>query len=141
MNPVLAAGAVVVDDAGRILMVKRGHDPEKGRWSVPGGHVEVGETLREAAAREVFEETGFEVAVGDELWCVTVPYDGSDTFEIHDFSATVIGGSLRAGDDADDARWVAPGDLTNLPLVATLRDHFARAGIGEMRPCAPDPSG
>lgn len=129
MKPVLAAGAVIVDDAGRVLMVKRGHDPDKGRWSIPGGHVEAGETLVAAAAREVFEETGLRVEIGRELWSVTLPYPGNETFEIHDFTATVIGGDLRPGDDADDAQWLTPAQLADLPMVATLRTHFEGLGI------------
>lgn len=129
MKPVLAAGAVIVDDAGRVLMVKRGHDPDKGRWSIPGGHVEPDETLVAAARREVFEETGLHVEIGRELWSVTVPYPGDETFEIHDFEATVIGGHLRAGDDADDARWLTADQLVDLPMVSTLRAHFEELGI------------
>ncbi|MGB6244491.1 MULTISPECIES: NUDIX hydrolase [Gordonia] len=129
MEPVLAAGAVIVDDDGRVLMIKRGHAPEKGRWSVPGGHVEPGETIAEAAVREVFEETGLQVRVGAELWCVTVPYGDGETFEIHDFAATVIGGELMPGDDADEARWMTASQLAAVPLVATLADCLRSAGI------------
>lgn len=141
MQPVLAAGAVIVDDLGRILMVKRGHDPEKGCWSVPGGHVEPGESIREAAAREVLEETGLVVEIGDELWCATLPYSGGDTFEIHDFAATVVSGRLRAGDDADDVQWLSADDLDGLPMAAGLRDHLARAGILSGNRREPNPSG
>ena len=61
MQIVPAAGAVVTDSSGRVLLVRRGREPQKGRWSVPGGSAEPGETLREAAAREVFEETGLRI--------------------------------------------------------------------------------
>jgi len=79
---VLAASAVITDDAGRVLLVLRGTEPEKGRWSVPGGSVESGETLAEAAAREAFEETGLRVSVGRELWCVTIPAGDGRVFEV-----------------------------------------------------------
>ena len=140
VNPVLAAGAVIVDDDGRVLMVKRGHDPDKGRWSVPGGHVEPGESIRDAAAREVLEETGLRVEIGDEMWCTTIPYRDGETFEIHDFAATVVGGSLRAGDDADEARWMTRDDLEHLPIVATLRDYFHQEGLLSVNHPAPNPS-
>jgi 8-oxo-dGTP diphosphatase len=129
MEVVLAASAVVTDAAGRVLLVKRGRDPQRGRWSVPGGRVEAGESLEEAAAREVLEETGLRVDVGRELWTVRVPTGGGREFEVHDFAATVAGGALRAGDDADDARWMAPGALPALRLTTHLADHLRRAGV------------
>lgn len=129
MEVVLAASAVVTDAAGRVLLVKRGRDPQRGRWSVPGGRVEAGESLQEAATREVLEETGLRVDVGDELWAVRVPTGDGREFEIHDFAATAAGGDLRAGDDADDARWVEPGSLAALRLTSRLADHLRRAGM------------
>lgn len=104
MEAVLAASAVITDEDGRVLLVLRGTEPEKGRWSILGGTVESGETLREAAAREAFEETGLRVTVGDELWRVTIAAGDGRVFEVHDFAATVTGGALQPGDDAADAR-------------------------------------
>ncbi|WP_417233922.1 NUDIX domain-containing protein [Arthrobacter sp.] len=129
MGVVRAASAVITDDGGRVLLVLRGTEPEKGRWSVPGGSVEPGETLAEAAAREAFEETGLRVSVGRELWCVTIPAGDGRVFEVHDFAATVTGGELTPGDDADDARWVTAADLDQLPLTTNLADYLRRAGI------------
>ncbi|WOC14454.1 NUDIX hydrolase [Gordonia sp. MP11Mi] len=129
MTRVLAASAVIVDDAGRVLLVQRGHEPEKGRWSVPGGHVEDGETFAQAARREALEETGLDVEIGIELWSVEVPYGEFGVFEIHDFSATVLGGSLQAGDDADAVRWCTDDDLDSLPLTKGLAGHLRRAGV------------
>ena len=129
MQIVPAAGAVVTDSSGRVLLVRRGREPQKGRWSVPGGSAEPGETLREAAAREVFEETGLRVRVGRELWCLAIPAGADRTYEVHDFAATVIGGTLTPGDDADDARWVTPAELDELPLTTGLRDYLVLAGI------------
>ncbi|MEE1622615.1 MULTISPECIES: NUDIX domain-containing protein [Micrococcales] len=129
MEIVLAASAVITDDAGRVLLVLRGTEPEKGRWSIPGGSVEPGETLAEAAAREAFEETGLRVSVGRELWCVTIPAGEGRVFEVHDFAATVTGGELASGDDADDARWVAAAELDQLPVTANLADYLRGAGI------------
>lgn len=126
---ILAASAVVTDGAGRVLLVKRGKEPQKGRWSVPGGSVEPGESLEGAAARECLEETGLEVSVGRELWSLTTPTADGRLFEIHDFAAAVTGGSLMAGDDADDARWVHPDDLEPLPLTVGLAQYLCRAGV------------
>lgn len=128
-NIVLAASAVITDAEGRVVLVKRGKDPQKGRWSVPGGSVEAGETLEEAAAREAWEETGLQVAIGRELWSMTTPTGDGRTYEIHDFEATVISGELVAGDDADDVRWVAPGELKDMMLTVDLVDYLRRAGI------------
>ncbi|HET8602424.1 MAG TPA: bifunctional GNAT family N-acetyltransferase/NUDIX hydrolase [Marmoricola sp.] len=126
---VTAVGAVVVDDEGRVLLVQRGHEPERGRWTVPGGRVEEGESLAEAVAREVREETGLEVAVHEELWSLRKRVDDARDYVIRDFRATVTGGRLRPGDDAPDARWVAPEDLDALPLTEDLLAWLRRAGV------------
>jgi acetyl-CoA carboxylase carboxyl transferase subunit beta len=124
---ILGASAVIVAD-GAILLVQRGHEPQLGRWSVPGGRVEPGETLAEAARREAYEETGLEVRIGDELWDLTIPA-GDVAYEVHDFAATVTGGTLRAGDDAADVRWVPFGELDLLPLTDGLMGYLTRGGI------------
>jgi 8-oxo-dGTP diphosphatase len=129
MEIVLAAGAVIIDTAGRLLLVRRGREPQRGRWSVPGGRVEPGERLEVAAARESLEETGLHVEVGPELWTVHLPTGDGRTFEVHDFAATPVAGDLRPGDDADDARWVAVRDLHRLPLTTHLVDHLRGGGI------------
>jgi acetyl-CoA carboxylase carboxyl transferase subunit beta len=124
---ILGASVVVVAD-GAILLVQRGHEPQLGRWSVPGGRVEPGETLRQAATREAYEETGLEVRVGRELWSLLIP-DGDRTFEVHDFAATVAGGTLRAGDDAADVRWIPFEELEDLPLTDGLMGYLRGGGI------------
>lgn len=129
MEIVIAASAVIVDDEGRVLLVKRGHEPQKGLWSVPGGRVEPGETPAEAAAREVREETGLEVTVGAQLWTATVPFGDHLTYEVHDFAATRIGGVLNAGDDADDARWFSPTELGAAPLAEGLLSRLRAGGV------------
>ena len=108
-HPVVGVGAVVVQ-AGKALIVKRAHEPRKGEWSLPGGRVELGESLVEATRREILEETGLDVAVGDmvEVFDRIHRLDAAIRyhFVIVDFLCTVIGGTLRAGDDADAVAWV-----------------------------------
>jgi 8-oxo-dGTP diphosphatase len=119
-------GGVIQDDQGRLLLIKRGHAPGAGLWSLPGGRIEPGETDAEALVREMREETGLAVEPGPLIGRVRRPGQGEDVLDIRDYAATVTGGTLRAGDDAAQARWVAPGDLASLPitegLVETLTD-------------------
>jgi 8-oxo-dGTP diphosphatase len=126
---VLAAGAVVRDAAGRLLLVQRGKDPEAGRWTLPGGRVEPGESPAAAAAREVTEETGLVVAVGREWLVIERPAGPDAVFEIHDFVAEPRGGALRAGDDAADVGWFTPAELAGLPLTTDLLAHLGAAGL------------
>jgi 8-oxo-dGTP diphosphatase len=120
--PVECAGAVVRDEAGRLLLIRRGHEPAAGMWSLPGGRVETGETAAEAAAREVLEETGLEIVVGDVVITAVV---GDGRFRVQYFAASVVGGELHAGDDASEVRWVQDADLASLPLTPGLLDALA----------------
>ncbi|MEE4024220.1 NUDIX hydrolase [Gordonia sp. PKS22-38] len=126
---VVGVGAIVWDTADRLLLVERGRPPQAGRWTVPGGKVEPGESLPAAAAREVLEETGLHVQVGVEAWVVDIPGDDDVVFEVHDFVAEVRSGTLRAGDDAADARWVPVAELQRLPLTDGLVEHLTRYGL------------
>jgi len=114
------AGAVVRDQAGRLLLVRRGREPSRGRWSLPGGRVEAGETAADAAVREVREETGLVVVAGALVGRVERPGPAGVTYVIDDIACTVNGGQLRAGDDADDVRWVDRAELALLPLTDGL---------------------
>ncbi|WP_438855802.1 NUDIX hydrolase [Agromyces sp. M3QZ16-3] len=129
MEIVPAAGAVITDDDGRVLLVRRGAPPQRGRWSVPGGRLEPGESFADAAAREVLEETGLRVAVGRELWRLRLPAGDAREFDVHDFAATVVGGALAAGDDAADARWFAPDEVHRLRVTTHLVEYLRRAGV------------
>ena len=123
-QPTVAVGAVVIED-GRLLLVERAHPPGEGLWAVPGGQVHPGETLVEAVRREVQEETGLEVAVGDVMWVGESIGPGSPPewhFTIIDFSARVVGGELRAGDDARRTEWVALDAIETRPMVETMYD-------------------
>src|ERR1700761_789971 len=124
-------GAIAHDDAGRLLLVQRGHDPEAGRWSLPGGRVEPGESDAQALAREMLEETGLIVTPGPLIGAVERPGTGDTVLDIRDYAATVTGGTLAAGDDAADARWVAPGDVTSFPLTTGLAAILGSWGVLE----------
>jgi ADP-ribose pyrophosphatase YjhB (NUDIX family) len=121
--PVACAGAIVHDGAGRLLLIRRGRPPGVGTWSLPGGRLEPGETAAAAAAREVREETGLLVEVGEVLITAVIA-DGA--YYVQDFAARVVGGELCAGDDASDVRWVDADELATLPLSPGLREELER---------------
>jgi len=122
-------GAVVTDGQGRLLMIKRGREPGAGLWSIPGGRIEPGETDAEALVREMLEETSLTVQVGRLLGQVRRPGLSGAVIEISDYAATVIGGTLRAGDDAADARWVAAGDMDSLEITDGLIEALTDWGV------------
>jgi 8-oxo-dGTP diphosphatase len=122
-------GAVIQDEQGRLLLIRRGHEPGAGLWSLPGGRVEPGETDAEALVREMREETGLVVTAGRLLGRVQRPAGGSDVLDIRDYAATVIGGTLRPGDDAADARWVEAKDFGILPVTEGLAEILTSWGV------------
>ena len=124
-------GAVIKDTEGRLLLIRRGHPPGAGLWSLPGGRVEPGETDHEAVVREVREETGLSVVPGPLVGSVTRPAPDGAAFEIRDYAASVTGGDLSAGDDAADARWVPPAELDEFPLTTGLAGVLAEWGVLE----------
>lgn len=118
-RPTVAVGAFVFDRERRLLVVQRGQPPGEGMWSVPGGKQEPGETLAQAVAREVREETGLIVEVRA-LACVVERIDEHHHYVILDYDADVIGGELAAGSDVRDARFVALEDLEHHNLGDAL---------------------
>lgn len=118
------AGAVVRDDVGRILLVRRANPPAQCLWSLPGGRIEAGESAPDAAAREVAEETGLVVRVGRLLMTVEL-----GDYLVRDYAADVVGGVLRAGDDASDVRWCTPDELRDLPMSSGLLDALVEMGV------------
>jgi 8-oxo-dGTP diphosphatase len=125
---VRCVGAIVRDAEGRLLIIRRGHLPGEGLWSLPGGRVEAGESDAEAIVRELAEETGLRVMPGALIGSVERPGAGGMTYDIHDYAAEVTGGTLRAGDDASEARWITPDELRRLPTTTGLLDALGAWG-------------
>lgn len=126
---VRCVGAIVHDAEGRLLVIRRGRPPGEGRWSLPGGRVEPGESDAEALVREMAEETGLRVEPGSLIGQVERPGPGGVTYDILDYAAIVTGGSLAAGDDASDARWVTPAGLRGLPTTDGLLEALTGWGV------------
>ena len=120
-TPLVGVGAIIIED-GRVVLVKRGHPPLEGRWSIPGGVLEIGETLRKAAVREALEETGLAVEPGELLGVFerVIP-DEQGRMRYHyvliDFLCRRVAGELQAGDDASEVRWVRREELAGLELA------------------------
>lgn len=131
---VVAASAVVTDDAGRILLQRRA---DSGLWALPGGGMELGDTLPGTAVREVKEETGLDVEITGLVGTYTDPRhviaypDGEVRRQFNVcFRARLLGGELTLSDESTDLRWVAPADLDALPMHPTQRlrlRHFHEA--------------
>ena len=122
-------GAVVTDEQGRLLMIQRGHDPGAGLWSIPGGRIEPGETDAQALVREMLEETNLQVKVGRLIGSVQRQGPGGLVIDIRDYAATVTGGTLRAGDDAADARWVTAAELARMEVTEGLIEALTEWGV------------
>jgi 8-oxo-dGTP diphosphatase len=133
-RPIVAVGAVILD-GGRVLLVQRGQEPLKGEWSLPGGAVEIGETLADALAREVREETGLEIMVGpvlDVLDSIRRDPDGRPEYHyvIVDYACGIRAGTATmaaAGTDAADVRWVPLDDLDRYRITATATTIIRKA--------------
>lgn len=125
-QPIVGVG-IVVWHGERVLLIKRGKAPRIGQWSLPGGAQQLGETLAEAAARELWEEAGIEAALGEIVATLDlIERDDDGRVRYHytlvDFTAESLGDDLRAGDDAADAHWFERPELNRLGLWSeTLR--------------------
>lgn len=136
-RPIVGVGAVIVEN-GRVLLVRRLAEPLKGEWSIPGGMLELGERLREGVAREVLEESGLVVEVGEVLDVFDAIYpDAAGRTQYHyvliDFLCYPTGGGLHAGSDADAVRWAGSDELESLRLrpmtLGVIRKGLEKAGI------------
>jgi 8-oxo-dGTP diphosphatase len=130
-RPFVGVGAVIVHE-GRVLIVKRKYDPLAGQWSIPGGAVELGETLEASIAREMLEETGLEIEVGPVIEVFDrITRDEQGRVRYHfvlvDYLCWPLGGALQAGSDVADAKFVDPADLAPYQLTAKATEVITRA--------------
>lgn len=130
-RPIVGVGAVIVE-AGRVLLVKRRYEPLAGRWSIPGGTLELGETLEDGVAREMREETGLQIAVGPVIEVFDrIMFDAERRVRYHfvlvDYLCWPIGGDLQAGSDVDEAVLVDPQELDAYDLTVKAQAVIARA--------------
>lgn len=134
-RPLIGVGAIIID-RGRALVVKRASEPLKGEWSVPGGVLELGETLRTGVAREAKEETGLDIVPLEVLEVLDriISDPGGRTryhYVLIDYLCEMVGGALRAGSDVSEVRWLTPAELETFPIAgnaaAVIRKGFERA--------------
>jgi 8-oxo-dGTP diphosphatase len=121
--PRVGVGAIVIRN-GNVLMVKRAAHPNRNMWAIPGGMLELGETLQAGAEREIFEETGLRIRAGKPIYTYDfMERDTEDKLRFHfvivDMEADYLGGNIRAADDALDVRWITPEECQSLPVSET----------------------
>jgi len=129
-QPVVGVGAIIVCN-GKILLEKRKSEPGRGKWSVPGGLVELGESTEQAVIREVKEETGLDVENPELIDVVNnIIFDENGKIEYHfiivDYFVKLRGGELNAADDAEELKWVALDDVEKYNITSTLRAFLQR---------------
>jgi 8-oxo-dGTP diphosphatase len=127
-QPVVGIGAVIVHE-GKMVLIERGNEPSKGKWSIPGGHVELGENLKDAVIRETKEETCLDVenpSLIDVVENVDLDEDGKIKYHyvIIDYLVHVKGGNIAAASDAAKLRWVPFDEVESYPLTASFRVFF-----------------
>ncbi len=125
-QPIVAVAALIINDENKILIIRRGNEPGKGLWSIPGGVVELGEHLYQALRREVKEETGLEITPLELLDVFEVlDYDSSGNLRYHyiiiDYIAKSSGGVLKASTDASEVKWVSLNDINSYNITRSLR--------------------
>jgi 8-oxo-dGTP diphosphatase len=143
-QPFVGVGAIIIDPEigpdraqnSRVVLVKRGHPPIQGQWSIPGGVLEVGELVREAAVREAREETGLIVEAGELLGVydrVLRHADGRVQYHyvLIDFLCRAVGGELRAASDAEEVGWFTREELPALKLAEDTSD-VIKKGFGKL---------
>jgi ADP-ribose pyrophosphatase YjhB (NUDIX family) len=139
--PLVGVGAIIIEDA-RVVLVKRGHPPLQAEWSIPGGLLEVGELVRDAAIREAREETGLTVEPGELLGVYDrVLRDSEQRVQYHyvliDFLCRRVAGDLAAASDAAEVRWFSREELPELKLAEDTLD-VIRKGFARLATCRGD---
>ncbi len=123
-RPIAGVGVIIYDE-GKVLIIKRAFDPSRNRWSIPGGAVELGEKVRDAAEREVYEELGLEVKIKDVVEVLDNIICEGETIKYHfvliDFWAELLGGSLQLSPECLDAQWVLKDELSSYDLTKGAR--------------------
>lgn len=134
-SPLIGVGAIIVEDH-RVVLVKRGHPPLLGEWSIPGGVLEVGELLKDAAVREAREETGLTVEAGEILGIFDRIVREGEKIVYHyvliDFLCRRTAGELHPGSDADEVRWFSEAELQALNLAQDTEE-VIRKGLAQAR--------
>ena len=130
-HPIIGVGAVIID-SGRALLVRRNTEPLKGEWSVPGGVLELGEKLRDGAAREALEETGLHVEVGEVLDVFDSIFPDTDGrtqyhYVLIDFLCRPLAGEAAPGSDVSEVQWITPADLDHLSLRPSIAQVIRKA--------------
>jgi ADP-ribose pyrophosphatase YjhB (NUDIX family) len=134
-GPVIpAVGAILSDAAGRILLVQRGNEPDRGRWSLPGGRVEPDEDPGHAVVREMREETGLEVTVVEHVGRVERLRPGGGRYLIDDFRVAAVGGRLAAATDALAVAWFTPEEIAAAETTPDLVAALTRWGVLDTKP-------
>jgi len=129
-QPIIGVGAVIICD-GKILLEKRKYEPGKGKWSIPGGLVELGENVEQTVIREVKEETGLDVEKPENIDVVdNIIKDKNGEIKYHfviiDYFLKLIGGTLKAADDAEELKWVPFANVEKYDLTKSFREFFKR---------------
>ena len=132
--PRVGVGAIVIEK-DRVLLVCRGIPPSRGLWAIPGGSVEIGETLKEAAEREILEETGIRIEAERPVYTFDfIEKDEEGKIRFHyvivDLWARYLGGEVKAADDAADAKWLAWKEIQNLPVSPNTLRVLRHIGFG-----------
>jgi 8-oxo-dGTP diphosphatase len=132
-HPRVGVGAVVLRN-GRVLLVRRGDEPARGLWAIPGGGLKLGETLQQGAEREILEETGIVIRAGAPVFtCDSLERDGDGCVRFHyvivDMSADYVSGDARAADDALEARWVSPAEIRSISATKTTLKLLRQIGF------------